>query len=384
MPPARRSSTIDRLRGLLMALMAVDHAAFFLARRHGGEFWGIPLPQYDSAAWFLTRWVTHLCAPGFVLLMGTSMVYHETARRSEGWTTERIRRSWLVRGLLLVALQLLVENPAWLVGSLNGAPETPVPGAAGAPIRFHFGVLYALGVSMMVGAFMLRWPRPLLALVGVVFTIGTAAILPGPEWAAQPLSSLSRLLFIPGRTGDLQVFYPALPWIGVTAFGILLGRELRRDRALALRLAPAIGAMALALFALLRMRGLRSGAAADLMNVNLQLQPGWIGFLNVTKYPPAPTFLLLTIGLDLLLLALLARVTLGPAGRILETFGRTALFFYLLHLWFFALLSIVVPKVGLVPMYLLWLIALLVLYLACVRYARFKEGTAPGSIWRLF
>ena len=47
---------LDALRGLLMVFMAVDHANFFVARAHPtGEFWGIPLPQYDSFLAFFTR-----------------------------------------------------------------------------------------------------------------------------------------------------------------------------------------------------------------------------------------------------------------------------------------------------------------------------------------
>ena len=53
-----------------MVLMAIDHASFFIARVHPAETWASGPPYYASTIAFLTRWVTHLCAPGFFLLMG--------------------------------------------------------------------------------------------------------------------------------------------------------------------------------------------------------------------------------------------------------------------------------------------------------------------------
>ncbi len=80
-PPApSRLAPVDQLRGLLMVLMAIDHASYFIARRHFGEFWGYPLPDYGGADWFLTRFVTHLAAPGFSLLMAAGVVLFAQAR----------------------------------------------------------------------------------------------------------------------------------------------------------------------------------------------------------------------------------------------------------------------------------------------------------------
>ena len=45
-PPSSRLTQIDLLRGFIMVVMAIDHVAFFVAKRHPGEFWGVPLPEY--------------------------------------------------------------------------------------------------------------------------------------------------------------------------------------------------------------------------------------------------------------------------------------------------------------------------------------------------
>jgi uncharacterized membrane protein len=62
-----RLPSLDTMRGLIIILMAIDHARAFVAKNHPGEFWGHALPDYGSDALaFLTRLVTHLCAPGFM------------------------------------------------------------------------------------------------------------------------------------------------------------------------------------------------------------------------------------------------------------------------------------------------------------------------------
>ena len=111
-----RLAALDRLRGLLMALMAIDHVSYFVANRHQAEIWGMPLPTLapfaEGTAWFFTRFVTHFCAPGFFLLMGASQSLFADARREAGWSEWRVNRYWISRGLLLLLLQQLVENPA--------------------------------------------------------------------------------------------------------------------------------------------------------------------------------------------------------------------------------------------------------------------------------
>ena len=110
-----------------------------------------------------------------------------------------------------------------------------------------------------------------------------------------------------------------------------------------------------------------------------------MGFLNVVKYPPSLSFLTLTLGINFALLALWIRFQFPIERRFrpLLVFGRTPLLFYLAHLWLFAFLGIFFPKgTGLAVMYLIWLVALIILYPLCASYARFKGARPFTSLWR--
>ena len=137
-----------------MVLMAVDHAANLIARVHPLESWGAPPPYYADTTAFLTRWLTHLSAPGFFMLMGIGIVWFAESRRAAGWSTAKIARYFLTRGAVLLLVQQFIENPAFLLGFLSADPAVAAAAASlpGAPgdVKLLFQVLSALGVGMMV------------------------------------------------------------------------------------------------------------------------------------------------------------------------------------------------------------------------------------------
>lgn len=371
---------LDALRGLIMILMAVDHASFFIAHKHPSEFWGQPLPEYAGALPFLTRFVTHFCAPGFFFLMGIGMMLFAESRRQLGWTDSAIRKHFLTRGALLIVLQLFIENPAWVLGPAAELGSQP-PGG-GSSVMLHFGVLYGLGASMIVCAFLLRLNAIVLACISLLAVLLTQALIPGPDKVAELYSPLARLLLIPGHTNIVQVFYPLLPWLGLAVFGLIFARWILANPAAIPRKAALIGAGFLLLFLLVRLN-------ADFGNIHPVNNSTWITFLNVTKYPPSLAYILLTLGVDLLLLALFAGIvtTLRRWAKPLFVFGQTALFFYLAHLYLYAVMGLTIAPAGgtsLGWMYAYWAGGLVLLYLLCVRYRNFKQGTAPNSVWRFF
>jgi uncharacterized membrane protein len=213
----QRLISLDALRGLVIVLMAVDHANYFVARMHpNGEFWGIPLPQYNSVLAFLTRFVTQPCAPGFFFLMGIGMVLFAESRRKQEWSESRISRHFIIRGLLLVLLQFFAENSAWLLG-----PSTEFhPPGGGGQVWFHFGVLYALGMTMILGAFLIRLKPALIFGISTVTVLLTQWLIPAPSQAERLFSPIIRMVLIPGQTGPMQVFYSFFPWLGCMGFGL--------------------------------------------------------------------------------------------------------------------------------------------------------------------
>jgi len=177
-----------------------------------------------------------------------------------------------------------------------------------------------------------------------------------------------------------MILYPLLPWLGVTLLGMSLGPALRADPERAIRLALPCGAAALVLFAALRIHG-GFGTHHPLPRAD------WRGLLSVTKYTPSLAYLLLTLGANAVLLFALHRAnrTWSRATRLLRVYGRTPLFFYVTHLYVYAVLGLAIPgRTSLAGMYPLWLLGTGLLYPACQRYDRFKRGRGEESIWRLF
>ncbi|HEU5099397.1 MAG TPA: heparan-alpha-glucosaminide N-acetyltransferase domain-containing protein [Roseiflexaceae bacterium] len=364
---AARLLALDGLRGAIMIVMALDHANALIAHQHPpAEIWSRSPPDYTSALAFLTRLVTHLAAPGFFWLLGAGMILFADARRRLGWSEGGIRRHLGLRGVLLIGLQLLVENPAWQIG--QSFRIVPV----------YIGVLYALGGAMIVGALLLRLPALVLIALGAAAIAAAHLLLPAQPSA--PVGPIARLLLIPGLTEPVVVNYPLIPWLGVACLGMAFGRWLLADRAGAYGWALPIGAASLALFVVLRLLG-------GLGNIRPAEGTGWIAFLNVVKYPPSLVFLLLTLGAELLILGLLARAgdRLAAWGRPLLVFGQSALLFYIAHLYLYGLIGLVVAPAGMpiARMYPFWLAGLVVLYFVCRWYSAFKRRQAPESLWRL-
>ncbi len=192
-------------------------------------------------------------------------------------------------------------------------------------------------------------------------------------------SELARILLVPGHNNSVLVYYPVLPWFGVSCLGMAFGRYLPASEHRGHTAALQAGVACLLVFIVLRL----TSVFADFHPPG----PGWIGFLNTTKYPPSLGFILMTLGTNLLLLAFFSCLAAKQRVhfRILTIFGQCALFFYTLHLYVYALIGFAFPH-GSSPtvMYLCWIAGLLVLYPACLWYGRFKNGRPVGSLWRFF
>jgi uncharacterized membrane protein len=367
-----RYFAVDALRGLIIVFMALDHANFFIAHKHStGEYWGGMLPIYDSSLAFMTRFITHLAAPGFFFLMGVGMLLFAEARQKSGWGKWALIRHFLIRGLVLIAIQLLLVNRIW-------------PLAASSWPNIYIGVLIALGGTMILGSLLL-WLKPIyLIALAIILFIGTELLVPDPGlWGkfqiSHPMDYLNPILIYPGGNGSLWSNYPLLPWLELVVFGILFGHWMIRDQQQAYRGAMIIGLGFLSGFLVIRYL---DGFG------NILPRPGnsWIDFLNVIKYPPSMAFTLLTMGINLILLGLFAR----SGARIrsfffpLVVYGQAPLFFYIVHLLLYAGLGLWLAPEGMsiVGMYSYWLLGLLILLPVCLLYGMFKHRKPVDMIMR--
>ena len=100
-----RLDCIDLLRGLVIVIMALDHVRdFFMVAG--------PDPTSDDAtpALFATRWITHFCAPVFVLLAGISaglMVARGVFELPANRRNALLFRSGIILTAIFVALRAL-------------------------------------------------------------------------------------------------------------------------------------------------------------------------------------------------------------------------------------------------------------------------------------
>lgn len=369
-----RLEAVDVLRGVIMILMALDHTR---------DFFGIPGQNPTdlasaSAALFLTRWITHFCAPVFFLLTGTGS-YLALRRRS------RAELSWflLTRGLWLIFLDLVLARCL--------------------AYQFNFDyrvtmllVLWALGWAMITLAALVRLPASVVTAFGVVLVAGHN-LFDGVRSASPLWSILHRPGFVL-NTPEHVVFvaYPLIPWIGVTAIGYGLGQiygwSADRRRAFLLRLGAALS------LGFLVLRGLNVYGDPARWAPQKTAAFTVLSFLNTTKYPPSLLFLLMTLGPALIFLALVDRHTprvLRPA----LTVGRVPLFYYLLHFALIHLLAVAVcflrygsahwmiesPDLGHYPfspppgwgfslpvVYLAWAFVVVAMYPLCRWYAALK------------
>jgi uncharacterized membrane protein len=357
-----RLKSLDALRGLIIILMALDHANYFIAQRHpAGEHWGGGFPTYNSAVAFLTRFVTHLSAPGFFFLMGAGMILFTKNRFASGWTLRRIRGHLALRGVILIALQFAVVNPIWKIS----------------PIRFpvwYQGVLVALGGTMILGTLLLQ-ARPWLL---IIFTVLLSTMMeithPDPSmWGTYNSTPLGLILGFSGGTQTFWVNYPILAWLEFVTLGMVFGHWFQDDPELASRRAFFTGAALLIAFMPVR-------ALDGFGNIRSMQGTTWIDFLNVVKYPPSWSFTFITMGLNLVILSIFqwGEQRFRRILAFLITYGRVPLFLYIAHLLLYALLGRSFTPYGSSYglMYLLWLVGLAILYPLAIWYARLKSAPA--------
>ena len=315
--PRARVESVDVLRGLVMVIMALDHVRDFFSN-YGGN----PTDAAKaSGIIFFTRWITHLCAPTFVFLAGTS-IYLQFLRKPR----PQLARFLVSRGLWLMVLEVVVVS-----SMLTFHPSAHF---------FMLQVIWVTGLSMVLMAGLIYLPVWLVTLFGATLVLAHNAF---DSVSAPPIGSflgtLWRLLHVPGvlvppTSGYLWLnLYPLIPWPGIMAlgfaFGILLQRPPPRRQVAILGL----GIASILVFALLRWSNLYGDPQP--WKIQVSAERTFMSFLDVQKYPPSLLFVLVTLGVSLCLMAAFEALQAGDHFKrvrsILSVYGRVPFFYYLLH-----------------------------------------------------
>lgn len=341
-----------------MVLMTLDHVSLqFNADRvsmDSAQTWvsgsALPLDQ------FLTRWVTHLCAPTFLFLAGAGVALSTRRRMEAGVPAWTVDRDLLIRGILIVLLDVVYMSSI-------------------ADISTILQVLYAIGMAMIFMIPLRRLdPRVLLALGLAWFALGellTGWIWPDP--ASNP-AFVPALFVAPFFDGKIYVLYPFVPWLAMMMIGWAFGHWLHdhRDDRPSARTVLLIGLASLTVF--LVVRGLNGYG-----NMFLLREDGSLAhWLHTSKYPPSLTFATLELGIMLLciagFMALETRISVASRGPLL-VFGQTALFFYIAHqgVLFLCQISGLVELGSLPYIYGFTVLLLLFLYPICLGYRAVKR-----------
>jgi len=379
---AARNDSVDLLRGLVMVLMAIDHTRDFL---HIGQLHGFdPLDlKTTTVALFLTRWITHFCAPVFIFLAGTGAFLAGTRGKSKR------ALSWFLvtRGVWLIFLELTVIN--WAGWSFSFDLHA-----------IGVMVIWAIGWSMIVLAALIHLPVAAIATFGIALIVAHNAFdAVQPEswgalgWLWRGLHAGGPIEYAPGYS--LIVAYPLIPWMGVMAAGYAFGALLQREAAERRRVIFRLGAALTVGFIVLR----ALNVYGDPRPWTTQANAGrtLLAMLDCHKYPPSLCYLLMTLGPALMLLAWLD----GRTPRLMQpllVFGRVPMFYYLLHLPLIHGLAIVIETArfgaapwlfanpfgpnpamppnagfGLIGVYATWLVVIVLLYPVCRRFADLKR-----------
>ena len=384
--PATTSSRIvslDIFRGLIMVVMALDHTRdYFTNLRFEPE----TLAQ-TYAALFFTRWITHFCAPMFFFLAGTSAFLY--GRRH---TPGELSRFLWTRGLWLIALEFTVVGMGWTFQI---------------PFGF-FGVIWALGASMLIMAAIVRLPMRWIGVLSIGMIVTHNLLDPLRPRQFGSLAWLWNLLH--ARGGVLLPFqirefvlFPLIPLMAVMAAGYVFGQLYLMERDGRRRLLTTLGLVLIAAFMVLRLTNIygnppagQGGVSQGDFHIQPTLEKTVILFFDVEKYPTSLQFLLMTLGPSFLLLAWLDKTYVPRGMGALLTFGRVPMFFYVVHIYLIHSLAVLVGALhhesvgwlfhgaffGETPdgygynlpfVYLMWAIAVALLYFPCRWFADLKQ-----------
>lgn len=376
---AKRIPSIDIVRGLVMVLMVLDHTRDLF---HEAALVQQPTDlSTTTIPLFFTRWITHLCAPTFVFLSGTSAWLSLQNKNS----VKEHRRFLLSRGIWLIILELTLVN-------------------FGIWFDIHFSVIliqviFAIGFGFVILSLLLVLPNRAILVTGIMIMVfsGLLPLFPLPQ--QNPGTTILNALFQPAfiqlsEQHNLIYGYPPLPWLAIMLAGFGSAHIFTKESATVRKICIQTGMTLIALFVMLRAVNIYGDATPWSWQKNSTFS--FLSFLNVTKYPPSLQYTLLFLGFMFLLLAVFTN-SRSRFSMTLSVYGKVPLFFYLVH-WYLihtTLIAVILASgftagdlvfgfnfgrpeafkaFSLPVVYAIWLLALLVLYPLCRWYGAYKAA----------
>jgi len=313
-PRRDRLTSVDALRGFVMIVMALDHVRDFI---HRGAMSGRSPTDLSSATpiLFMTRWVTHICAPVFMFTAGIGAYFYWR----NGRTKAQLSTFLVTRGLWLILLEITVMRLAY---NFNLDQSQP----------FLLLILWGLGACMIVLGALVWLPIPVLSVLSVA-TMVLHHLADGID--ARRLGWAAPLGYVLHQVGGFPVAghifvtpYPLIPWVAVMALGFCFGRILELPSEKRQGMIFRLGIGVVIAFIVVRLVNRYGDGEPWSWGDSALYTVLW--FLNTTKYPPSLQFLLMTLGPALLLLTLFDRRSFSRANPLI-VFGRVPLFYFVLH-----------------------------------------------------
>ncbi len=373
----QRIHSIDIIRGLIMIIMTLDHTRDFL------HYPSSPTNmQTTTVILFLTRWITHFCAPTFVFLSGVSVFLAGQLR-----TKKELSVFLLKRGLWLIVSDLLLIS---LLFTFD--------------LQYHIlvlEVLWVTGFGMILLALLIRTSLPVIAAIGLIIFFGHNLLdylqLPKDGIAG----SATTLLLGPFRgmipispTRSIAALYAVVPWAGAALLGYVFGHMYQTDFDIKRRkkILLASGIFLSILFILLR--AINHYGDPRPWSVQQNIAHTIVSFLNTTKQVPSLLFFSMTLGPILILLSLVEK-TSNRFTNICRVYGHVPYFYFILHLCLLRIFNIVLIAIEgisfkssdnlplvwqaagfghpLWAVYLFWIAVVVLLYFPCRWYGNFKR-----------
>lgn len=322
-----RIQSIDIVRGVVMVIMALDHVRDYL---HITGMTDDPLNlQTTTPALYFTRWITHLCAPIFVFLSGTS-IYLMNFRK----TKKEISSFLIKRGLWLMAIEMILITMGWRFDPMYHA--------------IIWQVIWVIGLSMFLMGLLIWLPYYAIMILGFVLMFGHN-LLDYPE--AEHVGTFSfwwdmlhHGSFEAAHNIDsnhvIVTGYALIPWLSAMMLGYCFGKiyDPDVDSSVRKKLLLRLGFCMIILFAMVRLINVYGDPHPwtvinnPLWSANKNRFYTFLSFMKVHKYPPSLLYFLVTLGIGIIALSLIEGIK-NKVTDFFNVFGRVPFFYYILHLY---------------------------------------------------